>query len=116
MPEQPKPRKRAAPRYNASDHGPWIPPQWAKADAASLQALQFGRATAEQQKRALDWIVKAAAGAYDMSYRPGAEDGRRDTDFAEGRRFVGLQIVKLLGLNLTALPNDEPMADQAEPK
>lgn len=30
-----------------------------------------------------------------MSFRPGGDDGKRETDFAEGRRFVGNQIIKL---------------------
>jgi hypothetical protein len=42
---------------------------------------------------ALNWIVHICAGAHSMSYRPGA-DGDRDTAFAEGRRFVGNQILK----------------------
>lgn len=107
-----KPRPSA--RSVAAENGPWKPPKWEKADAAALQALQHGTASPDQQKRALRWIIEMGAGTYDMSFRPGGDDGRRDTDFAEGRRFVGLQVVKLLGLNLSALPNDEPRADPAE--
>ena len=40
-----------------------------------------------------------------MSYRPG-EEGRRDTDFAEGKRFVGRELFKLLHPLLT--PGQRP--------
>lgn len=66
-----------------------------------MQALMRGDATKDQQQRALKWIIEQGAGTYDMSYRPG--DSSRDTDFAEGRRSVGLQIVKLLKMNLNEL-------------
>lgn len=64
-----------------------------------------GDATKDQQQRALKFVIESLAGTYEVSYRPGAE-GARDTDFAEGRRFVGLQIVKMLKLNLSALRRD----------
>ncbi len=79
-----------------------MPAAYELPDASAIQALQRGDATPEQQQRALKWIIENACGTYDMSYRPG-EEGRRDTDFAEGKRFVGSQIVKLLKLNLSLL-------------
>lgn len=63
----------------------------------ALRALADGKASAGQQQAALKWIIEQAAKAYDVSYRPGA-DGDRETAFAEGRRFVGLQIVKVMKL------------------
>lgn len=83
-------------------NGPWVPSDYDIADAAAIQALQRGDATKDQQQRALKWLIEKACGTYDLSYRPG-EDGRRDTDFAEGKRFVGSQIVKMLNLNLSLL-------------
>ena len=100
-----KPRK--APPYRSHEHGPWLPPKWDLADASALQALARGDADGPAQKRALKWIVDHACGTYDMSYRPGGADGRRDTDFAEGRRFAGNQIVKLLNANLGVLRRTE---------
>lgn len=84
------------------DASPCRPPAWEPADAAAIQALLRGDATSDQQLRAIKYIVNDIAGTYDLSYRSG-EDGRRDTDFAEGKRHVGLQIVKLSKLNLAAL-------------
>jgi hypothetical protein len=66
----------------------------------SLQALEAGNANERQQKEVLRWLIHDACKTYDLSYRPG-ESGRRDTDFAEGKRFVGLQVVTLLKVNTT---------------
>lgn len=63
-----------------------------------MQALERGEADKDQQQRALQWILRASC-IGDLSYRPGSE---RDTAFAEGKRFVGLQIHKLLILNARA--------------
>lgn len=99
-----QPRKKAkTTREAVSDHAPWKPVSYELADAGSLQALMRGDATKEQQQRALKFVIENICGTYDVSYRPGGEDGRRDTDFAEGRRFPGLQIVKFLKLNLSVL-------------
>lgn len=77
---------------------PWFPAKYEKRDVYAIQALEQGEANAEQQKRALEYIINIICGTYDLSYRPGL-DGDRDTAFAEGKRFVGSQIVKLLKIN-----------------
>lgn len=102
-----KPAKRPAKPYRSHESGPWLPPPWELADASALQALARGDADGPTQKRAIKWIIENACGTYDMSFRPGGEDGRRDTDFAEGRRFAGNQIVKLLKANLGVLRRTE---------
>lgn len=82
-----------APAYiQPADYGPL--------QAASIQALAAGIATPHQQQAALAWIIEAAANAYDLSFTP---DSDRATAFAEGRRFVGLQIVKLLKIDANKL-------------
>lgn len=85
---------------------PWEPAVFDIADAAAIKALAAGTANADQQVRALLWIVETASGAYDQSYYPGGEDGRRNTDFAEGKRFVGNSIIKLTKVNLDSLRRD----------
>jgi hypothetical protein len=94
------PRQRAP--HKPRVVGPWEPVKWENSDAAAVQALYRGDATADQQRRALTWILETAAATYDMSFRPGGLDGARASDFAEGRRFVGNQIRKLIVLNLSA--------------
>jgi len=79
---------------------PWVPPEYDAFDIGSIKALAAGRATEGQQKHALELIIYAMAGTYDQSFRPGGLDGQRASDFAEGRRFVGLQIVKLINMDM----------------
>lgn len=74
----------------------YLPALWDVADAVAIQALAAGTATPEQQRRALDWIVLRASNTDDFEYR----SDTRDHAFASGRRFVGLQIRKIIGLNL----------------
>jgi hypothetical protein len=85
---------------------PWFPPQCEKADIAAVKALASGSANPEQQVRAIKWIVEEACMYYNLSFCPGGEDGRRDSDFAEGRRFVGAEIVKMTKLDLTKLKSN----------
>ena len=77
---------------------PWAPYPWAD-DLPSLyavQALYKGTASPEQQQKALDFIIEKLADRNGMSYRP---DNTHDTAFAEGRRWVGNQLVKFLKLS-----------------
>ena len=91
---------RKSERQAIADHAPWKPAPFDVADAAALQALQRGSASMEQQKRALDWIIRQACGTYDFAFRPGGPEGERDTNVALGRQLVGQQIVKLLNVKL----------------
>lgn len=73
---------------------PWLPAPYDDADMAALKALRDGTAQPHQQQRALAWVVQAC-GTYGPSFIPGDE---RASAFAEGRRWIGLQIVKLINL------------------
>ncbi len=85
-----------------------MPVKYVKADAAALQAMRRGEATPDQQLRALEYIVETICDRNGMSFRPGGPEGARDTDFAEGRRFVGNQIVKLTKIPLNQIKEDAP--------
>lgn len=61
----------------------------------AIRALISGKASEGQQKLGMDWIITKVANLYDMSYRPDKDGGARATEFHEGRRFVGSQIVKM---------------------
>lgn len=74
---------------------PWHPADYDDALIGAVKALSTGTANDAQQKRALDWIIRTVCGTYDLSYRP---DSDRDTVFAEGKRHVGMQIVKMMKL------------------
>jgi len=73
----------------------YAPAAWELADATAIQACFRGEANPEQQKRAMQWIIENAAGTYDLEYRT----DERDHAFVSGRRFVGLQVVKLQAIN-----------------
>ena len=76
---------------------PFLRCEWDLPTAAAVQALSAGTATPEQQKDFLNWLVNQACATYDISFQL---EGDRETAFAEGRRFVGTQVVKLLKLSL----------------
>jgi hypothetical protein len=76
---------------------PWHPAPYDEADVYAIKALAAGKANEGQQQRALAWIINTACATYDLSFRP---DSDRDTTFAEGKRHVGMQIVKLTKLVL----------------
>lgn len=78
--------------------GAYEPAAYDDATSAALRAMADGVATASQQKLALGWIINEAAKTYDQPFRPGGQDGDRDTAFACGRMFVGQQIVKVMKL------------------
>lgn len=78
---------------------PWSPVMgFEDADVYALQALAAGNASAGQQQRALEFIRAKICEGDRLSFMPGGEDGRRATDFAEGKRFVAGQIRRLLRL------------------
>lgn len=61
----------------------------------AVRAFLAGEASKSQQVVVADWIISQVCNYYDLSYRAGGEEGRRSTDFHEGRRFVGAQIIKM---------------------
>ena len=92
------------PKLTAPPPAPWMPTDYEDADVYAIKALAAGTANEQQQKRATQWIIYKCARAYDMSYRP---TGATDTAFAEGRRAVGLELVKLINLDLEVVRQAE---------
>ena len=86
---------------------PWSPVPFDRATVFALKALQDGKASEGQQKRALAWIIHQAAATYDLPFRPGGPEGDRATVFATGRMFLGQQLVKLLNLPAALVPPAE---------
>lgn len=76
----------------------FLPPKYEVADIDAIQAVQRGDANEQQQQRAMNWIIYGACDTFGFEYRTEP----RDHAFASGRRFVGLQIVKMLKLNKAA--------------
>ncbi len=75
---------------------PWRAKLFDMADVSAIKAVAGGTASPEQQQRAMQYILVVLCAVDDMSYRPGGDEGRRDTDFAEGQRFVGTQIRRMM--------------------
>ncbi|HBV7338339.1 TPA: hypothetical protein MD501_000739 [Klebsiella variicola] len=75
---------------------PYLPYPWASNIPLvyALKAMSEGKASEAQQKMILRELLNLT-GYYDLSYRP---DSDRDTAFAEGKRFVGAQVVKMVNL------------------
>jgi hypothetical protein len=69
----------------------------------AIQAVFRGEGGEHEQRRFVRWLIEDACATYDMSFRPGGEEGRRESDFAEGRRHVGNQIIKATKLNVSLL-------------
>ena len=72
---------------------PLVFPDHQYEDVMALKAVYQGRATENQQIRAINWIIKKAANIAGNGYDPD-----RDTAiiFNDGRRFVGQVLVDLI--------------------
>ena len=87
---------------------PWLPADYDDDVIYAIRALSGGTANAGQQKIVWDYLMFLTAADpefADLFYRPG-EVGRRDTDFALGKNYVGQQLRKLLRPELT--PQSKP--------
>lgn len=76
---------------------PLVGAPYSKATAGAIQALAAGTADADQQKRALDWIMREACRTYDTAY---FGERAADNAFVAGQRFSGGQIVAILNTKL----------------
>lgn len=59
-------------------------------------------ASARQQAIVGTFLIQQVARTHDVSARPDASGGLAATYFAEGRRFVGLQVIRLMNQSLVA--------------
>lgn len=77
-----------------------------KADAIAIRAVAQGDASPDQQKRAIEAIIGRIACTDDMSFRAEDHGGMFETAFAEGKRYVGLQIRKMIHTPLHILTGE----------
>jgi hypothetical protein len=90
---------------------PWMPPDRDDAVIWATLAFSKGKATETQQMLLWDWMMyfTGASDEYaDLSFRPG-EEGRRATDFAEGKRCIGLGLRS--NVHPLRRPKDRPVVD-----
>lgn len=78
----------------------------------ALKALAAGKADENQQKLIMKSLMDIT-GYYDLSYRP---DSDRDTAFAEGKRFIGAQLVKMVNLTGDVIEHSKQRKKQPNPK
>jgi hypothetical protein len=87
---------------------PWASPDYTDDVIAAIRQVEQGKANEAQQKlfwRYLMYVTSATEEFQDLSFRPDDRGGQRATDFAEGKRFVGLMIRKLLRPEYTSKPH-----------
>jgi hypothetical protein len=87
------PKRPARPKSQPST--PWQLPAIDNASVFAIQALARGIANEGQQRQAWDYILRALCEIDRMTFWPGGDDGRRATDFAEGKRWVGVQLRRI---------------------
>jgi len=73
-----------------------MPVSLSKTEHIAFQAVYDGEANAGQQRLVMDMIIKAFCRYDDISFRP---ENQYETAFAEGKRFVGSQIIKRLSVH-----------------
>jgi hypothetical protein len=69
---------------------PWEPAMVTQAELHAIRALYQGQANEEQQRVFVDWLTKAS-GVLELEFRT----NDRESNFAGGKRFVGLQFFSL---------------------
>lgn len=74
-----------------------------RADVVAIKMCHAGEATPDQQRRAIEAIIGRVACADELSFRADDHGGTRETDFSEGKRYVGLQLRKLITTSLDIL-------------
>lgn len=97
---------------------PWMPADWDEHVLWATRALASGKANDGQQRLFFEWLMylTGAVESYaDLSFRPGAE-GVRATDFAEGKRFIGLQVRKMFAEALTPATTGKPETPAKKPR
>lgn len=73
-----------------------------------------GKATEGQQIMVRDWLLMKACALSDISFSLGGDDGRRITDFHQGRQFPARQLVALTKPEaLAALKTPKPRKSKA---
>ncbi len=73
---------------------PWTPIVPTKSEAAAIKALFARNANEHQQAHIVSFLIRLT-GIKDMEFRP----DRDASSFASGKRFVGLQLVKMTELS-----------------
>ena len=79
--------------------------------AYAVRGLNAGEATPHQQALALRWIIEEVSKYSDLSFR----DNTKHQDFAEGKRYVGHQIIRVLNMNNQKIAEMKAQEDKEVP-
>lgn len=84
-------------RFKPKAH-PYEPVDYDELVLMAVRSFSTGTANAAQQAEVWAWLqyVTGTGEFADLSFRPGGADAERESAFAEGKKFVGLQIQKML--------------------
>lgn len=83
---------------------PWDVPKLSPAKVSKIKAM------AAQHPEAIKILIEDICGANRLSFTHGGEDGRRATDFAEGKRFVAGTLRNTIAAELPS-PTKAPPPD-----
>lgn len=109
--------KPPLPRKRSKATRPWhFPDIEDDAEIYAIQALARGSANEYQQTLAWNFITKRLCETDRMPFWPGGEDGRRATDFAAGKQWVGLQLRKILNLKPKTVFGNSPPSQEIPPE
>jgi hypothetical protein len=70
--------------------------RYEKEHVFAVQSIAEGRATPDQQRSFMDWLVRDACLHSHIAFNPGNE---RATAFVQGRQFVGTVMLELINNN-----------------
>ena len=90
-------KKRFIKKKPGSVPPPYLPADYELHHVQAIKAFFEGRATPAQQEILRDYILYELTKFYDISYRG---ENTHDSAFAEGKRYIGQQLVKLSKLKL----------------
>ncbi len=77
------------------DQLPYAPAPYESRHVSAVQLLTEGECPAHLQQEFIRWLIEDVSRTYDMSFR----FDPYQTAFAEGRRFVGNQVVNMMHLD-----------------
>src|SRR6185437_7853967 len=86
-----------------------LPSETTLADLSAIKALTRGDATSDQQKRALDWIVRRLARIGEPSFHPGDSHAMA---FKDGRKFVGQVLANIMTGHMDELRQQFGLPDE----
>jgi hypothetical protein len=81
---------------------PYAPVEYEAQNVSAVQLLQQGECPEHLQQEFLRWLIEDVARTYDQSYRVDPYN----TAFAEGKRFVGNTVVKMLKLKASKVAEE----------